>query len=373
MNDEEGRESMMSMILFVFITVFIASIQIAIPYLMKRTVVFGVTIPEQNLQDENIKNYKKQYAMFVAFISFLFIGAYIYWCLSANRLEEELALIGAFMEFLLILVSLAWYFYYHSKAKYLKKINRWGEDLKQVKVTDLSVRNEDEMLPWMLYILPILITISLGIYTVMNYEILPDQIPTHWGANGQPDAFTNKTPFTAISMSLLLFVMQLMFLGIHLGTKKSGIKLSATSLQASRNRQLSLRKYSSWFTFFTIVGVTMLFTYLQLTTIHPTISSDITKMIIPAGFLILIFIGTILLAIKVGRADKIESAMTELAIMEMDEDQYWKGGLIYFNKNDPSIFVEKRFGIGWTLNFANPIGYCIVFLPLIVILVLTFI
>ena len=363
----------MSMILFIFITLFIASIQIAIPYLMKRTVVFGVTIPEQNLQDGVIKKYKKQYAIFVTFISLLLIGAYVYWGVSANRLEEELAFIGAFMEFLLILISLAWYFYYHSKTKELKKVNQWGEDLKQVKVTDLTVRNEDEMVPWMIYLLPIFITISLLIYTVMNYELLPDQIPIHWGANGHPDSFTNKTPFSAISMSLLLFVMQLMFLGMHLGKKKSGIKLSATNLQASRNRQLSLRKYSSWFLFFTIVGVTMLFSFLQLTTIHPGISSDLTKMIVPAGFLIMIFIGTILLAIKVGRADKIESAITEEAIMEIDEDQYWKGGLIYFNKNDPSIFVEKRFGIGWTMNFANPIGYCIIFLPLIVILLVNFI
>ncbi|MCB5239494.1 DUF5808 domain-containing protein [Niallia circulans] len=59
-------------------------------------------------------------------------------------------------------------------------------------------------------------------------------------------------------------------------------------------------------------------------------------------------------------------------ISSFDTDSYWKGGLFYFNKNDPSIFVEKRFGIGWTLNFANPIGYVIIFLPLLIILLLSF-
>jgi uncharacterized membrane protein len=35
-------------------------------------------------------------------------------------------------------------------------------------------------------------------------------------------------------------------------------------------------------------------------------------------------------------------------------DACWKLGLFYVNRNDPALFVEKRFGIGWTLNFANP-------------------
>ncbi|MCM3690763.1 DUF5808 domain-containing protein [Neobacillus niacini] len=56
---------------------------------------------------------------------------------------------------------------------------------------------------------------------------------------------------------------------------------------------------------------------------------------------------------------------------DYDEDSYWKGGLFYFNRNDPSIFVEKRFGVGWTLNFANPLGYFIFILPLVIVLVLS--
>lgn len=35
-------------------------------------------------------------------------------------------------------------------------------------------------------------------------------------------------------------------------------------------------------------------------------------------------------------------------------DGCWKGGLIYFNRRDGAIFVEKRMGIGYTLNFGNP-------------------
>jgi uncharacterized membrane protein len=35
-------------------------------------------------------------------------------------------------------------------------------------------------------------------------------------------------------------------------------------------------------------------------------------------------------------------------------DKYWKLGLFYINRSDPALFVEKRFGIGYTLNFGHP-------------------
>ena len=35
-------------------------------------------------------------------------------------------------------------------------------------------------------------------------------------------------------------------------------------------------------------------------------------------------------------------------------DHAWKvGGLFYFNPHDPAIWVEKRFGLGYTLNMGN--------------------
>ncbi|MCS3530377.1 DUF5808 domain-containing protein [Chryseobacterium sp. JUb7] len=33
---------------------------------------------------------------------------------------------------------------------------------------------------------------------------------------------------------------------------------------------------------------------------------------------------------------------------------HWKLGLFYFNKEDKRLFPPKRFGLGWTINFANP-------------------
>jgi len=47
------------------------------------------------------------------------------------------------------------------------------------------------------------------------------------------------------------------------------------------------------------------------------------------------------------------------ADVNREDDQHWKLGVFYVNKNDPSIFIEKRFGIGFTINFGNPIGVAV--------------
>jgi uncharacterized membrane protein len=42
------------------------------------------------------------------------------------------------------------------------------------------------------------------------------------------------------------------------------------------------------------------------------------------------------------------------AVTDRDDDRFWKGGLIYLNRDDPAIMVGSRFGVGWTFNLASP-------------------
>jgi uncharacterized membrane protein len=41
-------------------------------------------------------------------------------------------------------------------------------------------------------------------------------------------------------------------------------------------------------------------------------------------------------------------------IVFRDDERYWPGGIFYNNPDDPALFVPKRFGLGWTLNFGHP-------------------
>lgn len=53
------------------------------------------------------------------------------------------------------------------------------------------------------------------------------------------------------------------------------------------------------------------------------------------------------------------------------DDDHWFGGIFYFNREDSRIFVPKRFGlgIGRTLNFAHPVSWAVLLVPVIIAVV----
>jgi uncharacterized membrane protein len=51
-------------------------------------------------------------------------------------------------------------------------------------------------------------------------------------------------------------------------------------------------------------------------------------------------------------------------------DECWKLGLVYFNPADPAVMVEKRFGVGYTVNFGNRALWWIVAAGVLLILLI---
>ena len=45
---------------------------------------------------------------------------------------------------------------------------------------------------------------------------------------------------------------------------------------------------------------------------------------------------------------------------DLTPDDCWKLGIFYYNPRDPALMVEKRFGIGYTLNFGNRLSWAFV-------------
>lgn len=45
-------------------------------------------------------------------------------------------------------------------------------------------------------------------------------------------------------------------------------------------------------------------------------------------------------------------------------EDHWKWGMIYVNPEDPRIWLPKRIGLGWTLNFGRPMGWLMLLLML---------
>jgi uncharacterized membrane protein len=48
---------------------------------------------------------------------------------------------------------------------------------------------------------------------------------------------------------------------------------------------------------------------------------------------------------------------------------HWRGGIFYVNPEDPELCVNKRFGIGYTLNFGRPEAWVLLGLILLIPLI----
>ena len=85
--------------------------------------------------------------------------------------------------------------------------------------------------------------------------------------------------------------------------------------------------------------------------------------------LMLFNVGVVIWMFRVGQGGQRAIASTARREIHGDAtpDRAWKiGGLFYFNPKDPSIWVEKRIGFGYTLNVGNPAAWLLVIAMMVV-------
>jgi uncharacterized membrane protein len=76
----------------------------------------------------------------------------------------------------------------------------------------------------------------------------------------------------------------------------------------------------------------------------------------------------IIISLKVGQAGwKLYPNATDTVSSgsPANDDHLWKLGVIYFNRQDSSLIVPKRFGYGYTVNFGHPITWSVLIVALL--------
>ena len=61
----------------------------------------------------------------------------------------------------------------------------------------------------------------------------------------------------------------------------------------------------------------------------------------------------------------IKKARNARGPLDPTPNECWKGGIVYYNPNDPVIFVGRRDGAGFTLNMGNPWSWAVMCSPLV--------
>lgn len=173
---------------------------------------------------------------------------------------------------------------------------------------------------------------------------LPDPVPTHFDAAGRANGWTSK--------AALPFVIFGLPVGIWAVLTAIGMALGATRADAAGARALAMAPLRG------LLGVG--FAFLMGACLDAAVHGPRAVLIGVAGFLACVVAGVAALARAFARLPRTTA-----------QDQFYRWGLFYVNPADPRVLVEKRLGVGLTLNFARPAAWvclALMLLPLAAVL-----
>jgi uncharacterized membrane protein len=207
---------------------------------------------------------------------------------------------------------------------------RYGQRRPEIRQAELSVNPTHAKFNAWVWIPPFVALALTALYLQLHWNQLPERFPVHWGADGQPNRWSSREPLTVFAPVLIGTGMNLFMLG-----------LAWLFSQLPRNtimRRITVR----------LIEVLL----------YPLTLTFVIVALLPLGLVVPMWlIPAVLLTCVAGLIfwsyRQVAKPLLADAVLDPQSDSYWKAGMFYYNPNDPVIFVAKRVGIGYTLNFAN--------------------
>lgn len=213
---------------------------------------------------------------------------------------------------------------------------------------ELVPRRYGDYVPWIWETLPLAMIALTAAYLAITYAAAPAIIPTHFDIAGTPNAFARKT-----IGSYFLLVWTQLFIEILI-TALAVLVVGAKAVPGRADQRFRRRMLR--FLYFIKVLSLAFVGILAVVIAQASLSArpQVGLPLVMSGIFVMLTLGAAFaLAITTGQGGA-RLAPADEAATDRLADRYWKLGAIYVNRDDPSLFVERRFGFGWTLNFGNP-------------------
>ena len=355
---------MLTLVLLFAVLLPLFIITIFIPYWTRRTESFGVSIPEEMYHTTQLQNMRKQYAMYAMILSVLATATFIISGFFLSHNEETLSIFLGVLTFVYIIASFFIYLKFHRNMKELKEKEQWSEKKSQQVFIDTKFREQKVTYSNLWFLAPVVIAIILIVMSFQAYPAIPDKIPTKFSFSGEVTNWTEKSYKSILLNPVMMIYFTLLFIFINFMIAKAKQQISVNQPTESIQKNIIFRRRWSLFLITTSYLLSFLFTMIQLSLMYP-INGEI-QAIISLITTAIILIHCIVLSITTGQGgSRVKTVQSQSQdIIDRDDDKYWKLGQFYFNKNDPALFLEKRFGVGWTINIARPLAW-IIFLVII--------
>lgn len=351
MNQEEIYIMLVSSVPTVLL---IIGIGYALPAFSRKSLLFGASIPEEVSGSKEAKMLKGLYFKYLSIGNVISLaGAY----LLGNIFSMEIVSISMIATFLLIGALTLAYYLVHMRARKMKQEQGWKVGKKQIIVVNTIRKESSTTFNFSWFWLPALMVVFTIAIIVIAYPTLPEQIPGNYDFSGNVTRYDEKSPITLSILPLTMLGMTVMFYFISkmIVKVKENINPKQPEISAKKNR---IAKYR-WVVCILFFAVTMnLFIMLmQFHTFGWLGIKNITPLALALSILPIIpVIYIVFITGQSGSRVKIKEEQEVEGVMYSDDDDQWIMGMIYYNKNDPSLWIEKRFGIGWTVNAGHPIG-----------------
>ncbi len=319
---------------------------------------FGVRFPMEYFGEQELLDLDKAYKriIFIIYVALFIILNTVSFKVDVLNDEAMEWIIGS-MAIIYMLISNGIFIVYHFKTKKLKREKGWTYKRRNVVVTDTTLRKpkRDEKykpIDSRVFLVLLVFPIIMGIFTLVKFNQLPSVMEIPNSTFGVVETHTLRGKLIIFQFPLTQFIMGILMYGTSLMINKSRVDLNSGSIEGTVLRKKRFRRLGSMMMFVTALQMMLMFSIIQSSILW---SFDIT--IINYVFIIALFLTMItfmIMFIRMGQGGRNLQKLEEKDELYKDDDDKWILGGFYYNKNDPAWMVEKRTGVGWTVNFANP-------------------
>lgn len=241
-------------------------------------------------------------------------------------------------------------------------------------VREAATRPRAANLPggWALQLGPFAALAATAVYLHSRWQDLPARFPIHWGLDGRPNGWAVRSAAGVYGPlwigALVAGAMGLLAWLLSRGTRpvRAGGVAGAAERRFSR-AVLAVLVGVEYLIGLTFAGVALL----PLRAAGGEAGPPGVAIHLGVSLIFAAAVTIFLLRMGQGGTHLAGDAGSEAAggapVGDRSPDRCWKAGIFYVNPDDPALFVEKRFGIGYTLNFAHPAAWLLMILLTLVL------
>jgi len=319
---------------------------LVLPSITSPTVPFGVRVPAQHADDPTVARQTRVYRRRVLLggIAAAALGVVIY-TLTGETLLLPLTVL------LLVGVWYGCFFLAHYEIQAAKAAGHWYEGLRQGISADTQLRTDPPRFPWLWLTPALIVTLATAVIGVIRYPSMPETLAAHYGANGLPDRLAAKSVGTAFSLVFVQIGATVLLGGIAAGIvlrSRSDIDPAHPVASARWHRQFTALGAKA------VLGLVAMIDLGMLGSSLLTWTGTVTSWA-PLVVVLPILAGVVVAVVVLARNNRErDNGEEDTGLTHRDDDKYWRGGLFYINRDDHALWIPRRFGLGWTLNFGNP-------------------